>query len=234
MAASLSPPRRAAPSPPDTPVELTAPGETRADDWFWLRDDERNNPEVLAHLAAENAWIDAQTAHLDGLSQQLYDEMVGLLPLEDESGHERFAGTYEVYARTLAGRDQPVLMRKHDDPHRSAEQLLDGNLASEGHDFWSLDEWALSPGGDKLVYAVDTDGDELHTLFIKDLASGEVEEVPGSYWGVVWSGDGKSLYYSRVDDAWRPWQLVPGQAIWSFQMLGGRQWLLDGVHDPSE
>ena len=89
--------------------------------------------------------------------------------------------------------------------------LLDGNALAEGHEFFALGTFDVSPDGSRLAYSTDFTGDERFTLRVKDLRTGEVlpDEVPDTFYGTAWSADGSTLFYLTVDDAWRP---APGLA----------------------
>ncbi len=205
--AASAPSGEAAPLADKRPTDLTIHGETRTDEWYWLRDDERSDPEILEVLETENAWTAAQTAHLDPVRQQLYDEMVATLPVEDRYGHRRI-GDREYWEWLPEGHDQPLLRTKHLQAASAVpETLLDAGPLAEGLDYFSLDEWAPSPDAHKLAYAVDTDGSYLHTVTITNELSDVTEVLEGHYEGLAWSADSSALFYTAVDEQYRPWQL---------------------------
>lgn len=193
-------------------------GEDVTDSYEWLRD--KSDPEVIAHLEAENAYTDAVTAHLDGLREQIFGEIKGRTQETDLSVPVRHRDWW-YYSRTIEGQQYAVHGRiaVGDSPERpeldpgsapeGEEVLLDGNAEAQGEEFFSLGAFDVSPAGDRLAYAVDTSGDERFDLRIKDLSTGEVvdEAVTGIGYGTAWSAEGDVIFYTRVDDAWRPFQV---------------------------
>lgn len=206
------------------PTERTHHGDTVVDPYEWLRDKE--SPQVLAHLEAENAYAAAQTADLEGLRTRLFDEIKQRTQEDDLSVPAR-RGDWWYYARTLEGGQYAVHCRcpASGDPsdHGSwtppaiaagttaeGEQvLLDGNAEAQGHAFFSLGALSVSRDGHLLAYSTDLVGDERFALRVKDLRTGEVlaDEVPGVFYGAAWDAAGDSLFYTVVDDAWRPYEV---------------------------
>ena len=203
-------------------------GHTVIDEYEWLRD--KDDPEVIAHLEAENAYSQQQTAHLAELRESVYNEIKNRTQETDLSVPTR-RGDWWYYSRSiegqqygvhcrcpaasagdgrleaaeaLAGWTPPVLESGVDVPDEQV--LLDGNAEAEGHDFFSLGTFTISPDGHLLAYAVDVRGDERYTLRVKDLRTGELlsDEIPGTFAGATWTLDADALYYTTVDDAWRP------------------------------
>ncbi|WP_066038564.1 S9 family peptidase [Herbiconiux solani] len=199
------------------PFERIHHGDVVVDPYEWLRDKE--DPEVIAYLEAENAYTEAETAHLAPLRQRLFDEIKARTHETDLSVPVR-EGAFWYYTRTaegsqygrhcrapIAGPDDwtPPLLEPGV-PVEGEQLVLDDNAEAEGHEFYSLGSFDVSPDGTLLAYAVDTVGDERYTLRIRDLTTGEdlADEVTGTFPGSVFSGDGGSVYYPTVDDAWRP------------------------------
>ncbi|MEE1619549.1 S9 family peptidase [Brachybacterium sp. J153] len=205
-----------APRPARRPTERHAHGDVVADPYEWLRDKE--DPEVIAHLEAENAYADARTAHLGALREALVAEFVGHTQETDLSVPVR-RGDWWYITRTTAGDDYPRYTRVRDAGSRpevapgamlDGEQvLLDAQAEAAGSEFYSLGGLVPSPDHDLLAYAVDTAGDERFTVRVKDLASGEIldEAVTGVGYGLAFSADQQWLFYARVDDAWRQHQV---------------------------
>jgi oligopeptidase B len=208
------------------PHERTFHGDTVTDDYAWLA--EKDNPDTVAYLEAENAWTKAATAHLAGLQDTIFNEIKGRTRETDLSVPSRKRG-YWYYTRTVEGKQYGIHCRvavapgqvdppATDDgtPPAGEEVLLDGNELAEGKEFFALGTFDVSPAGDRLAYSVDFDGDERFTLKVKDLRTGEVlaDEVPDTFYGSAWSADGSTLFYITVDDAWRPdkvWRHAVGQ-----------------------
>ncbi|MFJ1513816.1 S9 family peptidase [Cellulosimicrobium funkei] len=215
-----------APVAPRRPAARTHHGETVDDDYEWLRDKE--SPEVVAHLEAENAYTEARLAHLEPLRERIFEE-IRARTLETDLSVPVRQGAYWYYARTVEGSQYPIRARAPIDaslgsdapsawvppvlepgvPVPGEQVLLDDNVEAEGHEFFSLGSFDVSVDGTRLAYAVDVVGDERFTLRIRDLESGTdlVDEVPGTFPGAVFSPDGRYVFYPTVDDAWRPWRV---------------------------
>ncbi|MCW3818863.1 S9 family peptidase [Micromonospora sp. DR5-3] len=198
------------------PSERTHHGDTVVDEYAWLA--AKDDPETIAYLTAENAYTEAHTAHLAELRSRLFEETRRRTQETDLSVPTRKDG-YWYYTRTVEGQQYGVHCRRavrngETEPPISAdgaplegeEVLLDGNLLAEGHDFFALGAFDVSPDGRWLAYSTDFAGDERFTLRIKDLGTGEVlpDEIPDTFYGTAWSRDASTLFYVTVDDAWRP------------------------------
>jgi oligopeptidase B len=192
-------------------------GDEFADPYEWLR--AKDDPEVRAHLEAENAYTRERTAHLDALRSRLFDEIKGRTRESDLSVPTR-RGDWWYYGRTVEGSQYGIQCRaplaSPDDwtpPELSADVdvpgeqvLLDGNVEAEGHEFFSLGSFEISTDGSRMLWAVDVDGDERYTVRVRDLVSGVdlTDEIPGTFAGATFSPDGRFIVYTTVDDAWRP------------------------------
>ncbi|GGR66512.1 oligopeptidase B [Micromonospora fulviviridis] len=198
------------------PADRTHHGDTVVDEYAWLA--AKDDPDTIAYLTAENAYTQARTAHLEGLRADLFEETRRRTQETDLSVPTRKDG-YWYYTRTVEGQQYGVQCRRavrdgETTPPVSAdgapldgeEVLLDGNQLAEGHDFFSLGAFDVSPDGRWLAYSTDFSGDERFTLRIKDLSTGEVlpDEIPDTFYGTAWSSDASTLFYVTVDDAWRP------------------------------
>lgn len=206
-----------APRPEQRTFDRTFHGDTVADPYDWLRD--KHDPQVIAHLEAENAYADARTAHLEPLRRTLVAEFVGHTQETDLSVPVR-RGDWWHLTRTTAGHDYPTYTRVpangEDLPQVEpgvilpGEQiLLDAQAEAEGKEFFELGGMAHSPRQDLLAYAVDTSGDERFSLVVKDVGSNEVIDtaVTGAGYGLAFSRDQRWLFYARVDEAWRQHQI---------------------------
>ena len=196
-------------NPPTPPIarkehtETPLHGVVLVDDYAWLRDKER--PETTAYLEAENAYAEAVLAPLDGLREQLYQEMLSHIKQTDVSVPFR-DGEWWYYSRTEEGLQYGIHCRKRGNAagpdNDAAEQvILDGNEMAKGHAFFSIGSTDISDDGRWLAYTTDTTGFRQYTLHIKDLETGEtlageVERV-GS---VVWAADNSTLFYSVEDE----------------------------------
>jgi oligopeptidase B len=187
------------PTPPmakRVPHRLEAHGHVRTDPYYWLRD--REDPEVIAHLEAENTYTDAVMAHTEALQEELFREIVARIPQEDESPPYRL-GDYWYYSRFEEGDEYAIHARKKGSLEAPEEVLLDVPEMAEGHEFFSVRGPNVSLDQGKLAYAVDTVGRRKYTLRFKDLGTGETlaDEIPEVTGNVAWAADGRTVFYTE-------------------------------------
>jgi oligopeptidase B len=199
-------PAVAKPKPPvarKKPHVLTTHGDKRVDNYFWLRD--KKDPEVLAHLEAENAYTESMMKGTEALQEKLYDELRGHMTESDFELPVR-RGEYFYYSRTEEGKQYPIDARKKGSLDAPEEVTLDVNVLAKGLQFIDVGDRAVSEDGNLLAYTTDTTGSSQYTLFIKDLRTGEllpdrIEHVAD----VLWASDNKTLFYVTYDNvAMRP------------------------------
>ena len=195
--------------PPVARVERrvhTLHGETRIDEYFWLRD--RSDPEVIAYLEAENRYTGAAMRHTDVLQEQLYLEMRGRIKETDLSVPER-VDDYFYYTRTEAGGQYPIFCRRRGSLDAPEEVLLDQNPLAADHAYFKIGVREVSPDHRLLAYSVDISGAEDFTLYIKDLTTGRLlaESIGNTSLGVTWANDSRTLFYTLLDHARRPCRL---------------------------
>jgi oligopeptidase B len=209
------------------PTERIHHGDRFIDDYAWLRD--KDNPDTIAYLKAENAHTDAATEHLSGLRGTLFNEIRARTKETDLSVPVREDG-YWYYTRTVEGKQYGIHCRRpaaagevdppdtgDGAPLEGEQVLLDENELAGHSDFFALGTHNVSPDGHRLAYSTDYAGDERFTLRVKDLTTGEVhaDEIPDVFYGSAWSADGSTLFYLTVDEAWRPhkvWRHTLGSA----------------------
>lgn len=193
-------------------------GDRFVDDYEWLRD--KDDPQTVAYLEAENAYADAVTAGLEPLRRKLFAEIKARVQETDVSVPVA-SGPWWYYTRTVEGQSYPVHARAPmvdrdvrpdldtSGPVPDEQVLLDGNALAEGHDFFSVGALTVSADHRRVAYSVDVVGDERFDVTVKDVESGEVLDVAltGIGYGAELSLDGQWLFYTRVDDAWRPHQV---------------------------
>ncbi|HTX96161.1 MAG TPA: S9 family peptidase [Mycobacterium sp.] len=203
-------------------------GDVFIDPYEWLRDKE--NPEVISYLEAENDYVDQMTAHLEPLRQQIFDEIKARTKETDLSVPTR-QGQWWYYARTYEGKQYRVQCRcpiSHPDdwgPPSLDENievpdeqvLLDSNTEAEGHEFFALGAAVVSLDGNLLAYSVDTVGDERYTLRFKDLRTSELypDEIADIAAGATWAADNQTVYYLTLDAAHRP------DRVWRYRVGSG-------------
>ena len=206
------------------PKERTHHGDTFVDNYEWLRNKE--SADVVEHLKAENAYQEAVTAHQQPLREAIFQEIKGRTQETDLSVPNRKDGWW-YYTRSVEGKEYGISCRvlasntgnpvaDWTPPEVEAgveipgeEILLDGNLEAEGQPFFSIGGTAVTVDGNLYAYAVDNSGDERFTLRLKDLRTGEMlpDVIENVFYGVSFSPDGSRIFYTVVDDSWRPYQV---------------------------
>jgi oligopeptidase B len=203
-------------------------GDVFIDPYEWLRDKE--NPEVVDYLKAENDYTEHATSDQAPLRQKIFDEIKARTKETDLSVPTR-RGEWWYYGRSFEGKQYSVQCRcpvvDPDDwtPPQFDEEteipgeqiLLDENVEAEGHDFFALGAASVSLDGNVLAYSVDVKGDERYTLRFKDLRTGSLyeDEIVGIGAGATWAADNHTVYYITVDDAWRP------DTVWRHRLGSG-------------
>ena len=180
-------------------------GDVRQDDYHWMR--EKDNPDVIAYLTAENAYTDAVMKPTVPFQESLYAEMLARIKEDDQSVPYRLRG-YHYYSRTEKGKQYPIYCRKAGSLDAPEQVMLDLNQLAEGHPFLALGAASVSDDGRLLAYTTDLTGFRDHTLHVKDLDTGallpdRVEKVSA----VAWAADNQTLFYVTEDEAKRPYRL---------------------------
>ncbi|MEV0947697.1 S9 family peptidase [Rhodococcus sp. NPDC049939] len=223
------------------PSERVHHGHTFVDEYEWLRD--KDDAEVIAYLEAENAYTEQETAHLEPMRDQIFQEIKSRTQETDMSVPTRM-GDWWYFARTIEGKQYGVQCRA---PITDSEDwtppeltpgvelpgeqiLIDGNAEAEGHDFFSMGAFALSHDGTLLAYSVDVVGDERYTLRFKNLETGELlpDEITGTAPGVTWAIDHNHVFYLTVDESWRP------DTVWRHELGTDRANDISVFHEPDE
>ncbi|MBX0328528.1 S9 family peptidase [Oscillochloris sp. ZM17-4] len=187
------------------PEEIRLHGDVIVDEYAWL--ERRDDPAVIAHLEAENAYARAALEPLAPLVDALYAEMRGRIP-EDDSAVPVRRGPFLYYTRLVAGGQYPLHCRRPA-PDGPEELLLDGNALGAGAPFFRVGPFTPSPDHALLAYGVDGTGAGTFTLSIKDTRGGELlpDQIDGVSGSVEWAADGRSLLYVTYDEAHRPFKL---------------------------
>ena len=205
------------PSAPRRPHVVSAHGDDREDPWFWLR--QRDDPEVLAYLEAENAYTEQEAAPLGALRHGLFEEMKARIKETDMSVPTR-RGPWWYYSRTEEGKDYGIHCRRPargrpelppaGEPGQEEQILLDENALAEGSEYFALGSAAVSHDHRWLAYSTDHRGNEKYELRFRPLDA-EVtptpEAVPDTGYGLAWSAAADFVFYVRLDEAQRPFQL---------------------------
>src|SRR5512143_1751829 len=188
------------------PVSTTLFDDTRTDPYAWLRD--RNDPDTLAYLEAENAYTKAMTKSTEELQAKLYQEMLGRIKQTDLSVPVK-KDDYFYYSRTEEGKQYAIYCRKHGSVEAPEEILLDGNVLGEGKKYFRVGNFAVSPNHRLLAYSVDFEGDEMYTIRVMDLETRAMlaDEIPNTYYSLEWANDNRTFFYTTLDAAKRPHQV---------------------------
>ncbi|WP_442679065.1 S9 family peptidase [Sphingomonas sp. ASY06-1R] len=188
------------PRPAKRPFQVTSPNGPREDDYYWLRDDTRKNPEMLAYLAAENAYADALLSSLKPLQTRLYEETVAHIKQDDSSVPYRKNGYY-YGSRYQTGADYPIIERRKGSRDAPADVLFDEPALAKGHSFFALSDWTVSPDNQRVAWAEDVVGRRQYVLKVKDLATGQVlaDTIANVEPNLVWAGDNKTILYVAKD-----------------------------------
>jgi oligopeptidase B len=194
------------------PVELEKHGHVRTDNYFWLN--ERDNPQVIAYLKAENAYTDGVMAHTQDLQKGLFEEIKGRIKQTDETVPYK-KDDYFYYTRFEDGKEYPIHCRKKETLEAPEVVMLDVNVMAEGHGFYSVGQFAVSSSQALLAYPVDAVGRRIYTIYIKDLSTGELlaDVIPDVTDNMAWAEDNRTLFYTKQDPVTLRWHQVFRHAV---------------------
>ena len=182
------------------PHEVSSPHGSRVDEYYWLRDDQRDDADVLDYLEAENRFHQDSTKHIRALAEQVYSEILGKIQ-QDDSTVPQLDNGYWYYVRFEKGKEYPIHARKRGSLDSPEEVLLDGNAMSEGTDFFQIGGYEVSPDNRMLAWAEDTVGRRQWVIRFKDLESGEIlpATIANAEAGFAWANDNRTLIYVEKD-----------------------------------
>ena len=207
------------PSVPKRPHSLTHHGDTRVDPYYWLMD--RASEEVLSHLRSENEFLKEELKHLEPLTEELFQEMKNRIEETDNSVPSRKRSWWH-YSRTVEGLQYPIVCRLKatsndytpptidpQTPIEGEEIVIDMNVEAGDSDFFSVGVLAISFDDKWLAVGTDFEGNERHRVTFRSLVGETAPDdvIEDVHYGSAWSTDSKYFFYTRVDDAWRPYQL---------------------------
>ena len=178
--------------------ELEKHGDVRIDNYFWMN--QREDPEVIAYLEAENAYNEQMTAHTKEFQDQLFEEMKSRIKEDDESVPYKLNG-YWYATRFEKGHDYPIYSRKEKSLDAPEEVMFNVNEMAEGYDYYSLGGLNVSPDNKLVAFGTDTLSRRKYIIRIKNLETGEIydEEIKNTTGGSTWANDNKTLYYTKKD-----------------------------------
>ena len=185
------------PVAPQKPITIKKFGDTRIDNYFWLR--EKTSPDVIDYLNAENAYTQTVLGPLKDLQETLYQDMLSRIKETDENVPYQ-KGEYWYYSRTEAGKQYSIHCRRHGSLAAPEQVILDLNELAKGKPFLGLSAFAVSPNGKILAYSLDFSGFRQYRLQFKDLETGKTlgdkfERVTS----VAWANDNKTVFYVTED-----------------------------------
>ncbi len=186
------------PMPKKIPRQLEVHGDVRIDDYLWLK--ERDNPEVIAYLEAENAHTAKAMAHTEGLQEKLFQELKGRTEPNEESVPYKY-GDYFYYHRFEKGREYPIYCRRKGSLSGDEQVLLDVNTIAAGHEYFDVADFEPSPDHKYAAFAVDIRGRYFFTLQFVDLESGEIlaDRIDNITDVFEWAADSKNVLYVKQD-----------------------------------
>jgi len=178
--------------------ELTIHGDTRIDNYFWIR--ERENPKVIDYLNAENAYTDSMMAHTKDFQKNLFDEIVGRIKKDDSTVPYKRNG-YFYYTRYEEGGEYPIYCRKKENMDTDEEIMLNINEMAKDYSFYQVRSLRVSEDNKILAYGVDTVSRRKYTIYFKDLTTGELlpDKIAVTTGSSTWANDNKTIYYSTKD-----------------------------------
>ena len=188
-------------TPPKAPKKqqlLEIHADKRIDNYFWLN--QRDTPEVLSYLEAENEYFAYKTKHTDAFQKSLFEEMKSRIKQDDESVPYKYNG-YWYFSRFQEGKEYPIYLRRADQPNAQEEVLFEVNEMAVGHKFYQFAEFSVSPDNKWASFSVDTRGRRMYSLFIKNLETGQVLpiEIKNTDGGSCWASDNQTIFYTKID-----------------------------------
>jgi len=186
------------PAAKTVPKQLEIHGDVRVDDYYWLR--ERENPDVVSYLEAENAYTTAVMAHTGPLQDELFGEIKGRIKQTDLSVPYMEDGFY-YYTRTEDGKEYPIHARKEGSLESPEQVMLDVNELAEGSAFYSARSLRISENNRVLAFAEDTRGRRIYTIRLRDLETGDYldDEIHGASGNLAWAEDNRTIFYTKRD-----------------------------------
>ncbi len=193
MRERLEPPRATV-----VPKKLEIHGDVRIDNYYWLND--RENPEVIAYLEAENEYTDVMMAHTKDLENLLFEEIKGRIKQTDESVPYKL-DDYYYYTRYEDGKEYPIFCRKQGSLDADEEVMLDVNVMAQGQEYFWVRGLKVSSGQNIVAYAEDRKGRRIYTIKFKNLDTGETlgDVIPDVTSNLAWANDNKTLFYTKQD-----------------------------------
>ena len=209
-------------TPPDAiikPHELTMHGDTRIDNYYWMRltdeqknakDPDQQTQDVVEYIDQENQYTQSNLSHTRKLQNTIFDEMVSRIKKDDESVPYLKNGYY-YYSRYEKDKEYRIHCRKKGSLDANEEILLDENILAEGYDYFSIGGMSISPNNKWLAFGVDTVSRRVYEIRFKNLESGDIldETIENSTGGVAWANDNETVFYTSKNET-----TLLGEKIW--------------------
>ncbi len=197
------------------PKALTAHNHTRNDDYYWLND--RNNPDVITYLNAENAYTDRVMQHTLKFQEALFEEMKSRIKEDDESVPYFYNGYYYI-TRFEKGKGYPIYSRKKGSLNAEEEIMFDCNDMAKEHAYFNLKGISVSEDNKWAAFAVDTVSRRQYTIRIKNLETGNIlkNKIENTTGNPCWANDNVTLFYSRKNE-----QTLRSDKIYRYNMITG-------------
>jgi oligopeptidase B len=179
--------------------ELEIHNHKRIDNYYWLS--ERENPEVISYLEAENEYTRSVLAPTKQLQERIYNEIVGRIKQTDMSV-PYFLNGYYYFTRFEEGKEYPVYCRKKESLENNEEILLNANEMAKGHEYYHVAGITVSPDNKKIAFGVDTISRRIYTVYFKDLDTGNIlkENIPNTTGSAYWANDCKTVFFTTKDE----------------------------------
>lgn len=187
-----------APIAPKKPQLLETHGHQRQDPYYWMND--RENPEVIRYLQAENDYLKEKLKPTESFQQSLFEEMKGRIKEEDQSV-PYFKSGYHWFVRYEKGQEYPIYCRKLGSMEAEEEVILNVNTLAQGKSYYQVGGTSTTPNQKILAFAADEVGRRIYTIYFKNLENGEIfeESIPEITGNFVWAADNQTLFYSKQD-----------------------------------
>ena len=182
------------------PFEITTHGDTRIDNYYWMRDMDRKDPEIISHLEAENAYTKAKLKHTKKFQEELFNELKGRIKQTDESVPYLYDGFY-YYTRFEEGFEYSIYCRKQGGLDAEEQVMLDVNELAKDYSYYQAAGNSISTNNNILAFSEDTLSRRVYTIRFKDLTTGEFLEdrIDGTAGGCTWANDNKTVFYTVKD-----------------------------------
>ena len=188
------------PSPKKLPVTFEAHGVKRIDNYYWMRDDSRKDPEIISHLNEENSYLENWFVSGNDFRESLFEEITDRIPKNEDSVPVRLKN-YEYFRRYKQENEHGIYIRRKD---KNSEEkiLLDVNELAKNKDFYQLANWSISPKENLMAYAEDTSGRRQYTIKFRNLENEETSSffIENTSGDMAWSSDGRYLFYVIRDE----------------------------------